>query len=366
MTKIYLVGGAVRDKLIGREIHDKDYVVVGSTPEEMIKKGFNQVGKAFPVFINPQDGYEYALARKEIKTSQGHQGFEFDFKQEITLEEDLLRRDFTINAMALDEESGELIDHYNGQKDLENRIIKHVSDHFAEDPLRVIRGCRFLAQLNGFSLNQKTIFLMKKMSLSGELSTLSGERIFQEIEKALLSPNPELFFHGLQMVDALGQILPELSLIENTFFYNTLSKLNTSSKSVEIRFAILTHGLPLELLDILDERLKLTRNIKKLSSNIIKFHSVLLNPNEINEQVILDLLSKINAFRNETDLNNFINTMLIISKIYKKDISKIIQTLKQIVSEIKAMDFTDLNTTQTNPGAEIKENKLAIIKKNLT
>ena len=168
------------------------------------------------------------------------------------------------------------------------------------------------------------------------------------------------------MVDALGQILPELSLIENTFFYNTLSKLNTSSKSVEIRFAILTHGLPLELLDILDERLKLTRNIKKLSSNIIKFHSVLLNPNEINEQVILDLLSKINAFRNETDLNNFINTMLIISKIYKKDISKIIQTLKQIVSEIKAMDFTDLNTTQTNPGAEIKENKLAIIKKNLT
>jgi len=182
--KIYLVGGAVRDYILGRATKDYDYVVVGASPKDMLEDGFIQVGQSFPVFLHPKTKDEYALARKEKKIAHGHTGFQFDFNPNISLKEDLYRRDFTINAMAKDQ-NGDLFDFYNGQKDLESKILRHVSEHFIEDPLRVLRAARFASELN-FDIAHETIELMKKISHSGELQSLSGERIFNEVKRSLL------------------------------------------------------------------------------------------------------------------------------------------------------------------------------------
>ena len=208
--KIYQVGGAVRDKLMNRSPQDIDYVVVSSTPEEMLNKGFKQVGKNFPVFINPTNKCEYALARKEIKTGNKHTDFKFIFDESVSLEEDLMRRDFTCNAIALDEETSQIIDPFNGANDIKNKILKHInSKHFIEDPLRILRMCRFAAQLN-FDIAPKTFLLATQMVSDGLLKYLSPERIWQEILKALQTNNFELFITAAQQCGALQQILPEI------------------------------------------------------------------------------------------------------------------------------------------------------------
>lgn len=201
---IYLVGGAVRDRLLGLPVKDRDYVVVGATPEIMLAKGFQAVGRDFPVFIHPQTGEEYALARQERKTAPGHHGFAFAFSPDVTLEEDLRRRDLTVNAMAEDE-NGNIIDPYGGRADLEARVLRHVSPAFAEDPLRVLRLFRFHARFAplGFTVAEETLALCRKMAASGELATLTGERVWRECERALQSAAPWCFFSGLAQVDAL-------------------------------------------------------------------------------------------------------------------------------------------------------------------
>lgn len=215
--KTYLVGGAVRDKLLGKEPHDKDYVVIGSTVEEMLSHGFIQVGKDFPVFLHPETGEEYALARTERKTGSKHTDFSFEFSSNITLEEDLIRRDFTINTMAMDMETGEIIDYFNGLQDLENKILRAVRpETFVEDPLRVLRGCRFAAQLD-FEIAHETMELMKKMVEDGMINHLTAERVWKETEKALSEGyNSKRYFEILNECGALKVLMPGVYSLVNT------------------------------------------------------------------------------------------------------------------------------------------------------
>ena len=209
--QIYLVGGAVRDALLNRKVVERDYVVVGATPEEMLSQGFTQVGKDFPVFLHPKTQEEYALARTERKSGKGYTGFVCDASSSVTLEEDLLRRDLTVNAIAQDN-LGNLIDPYGGKKDLENRVLRHVSEAFSEDPLRVFRVARFATRYAylGFTIATETMALMQSMAQSGELSTLSAERVWQETKRSLLEKTPHVFFTVLNQAHGLNDWFTEL------------------------------------------------------------------------------------------------------------------------------------------------------------
>jgi len=208
--KIYLVGGAIRDKLMGIVSKDRDYLVVGSTPEEMVRLGYKPIGKDFPVFLHPISKEEYALARTEKKVGKGYHGFKFYTSPEVTLEEDLLRRDITINAIAEDEE-GNIYDPFKGVDDIKNKVIRHVSDAFSEDPLRVLRVARFASLDFEFKVQKETLALMKKMVDSGELKTLSVERVVAEVTKGLEGENPDIMIHYLCESGALNEIFPGLN-----------------------------------------------------------------------------------------------------------------------------------------------------------
>lgn len=240
--QVFKVGGCVRDKLLDLPVADNDYVVIGSTPNEMAQLGFKAVGKDFPVFLHPQTREEYALARSEKKSGIGYRGFTFHTSPNISLIEDLERRDITINAIAEDKD-GNLIDPFGGQTDLKNELIRHVSSAFIEDPLRVLRVARFAAKLN-FTVARDTLDLMHKIALSGELQTLSKERIWQEVSKAMLTKHSINFFTTLHQVGALELILPEfVPLISNATALKTLkhitNRMHSAGYSLEQRFAIL-------------------------------------------------------------------------------------------------------------------------------
>lgn len=207
--RVYLVGGAVRDKILGRKVYERDFLVTGSTPSQMIEAGYRQVGTDFPVFLHPKTGEEYALARTERKTGKGHGGFAFNTSPEVTAAQDLMRRDFTVNAMAIDVRTGELTDPYGGRADCGKRVLRHVSGAFREDPLRVLRTARFAAQLN-FDVCEKTTEMAKGMAAEGALGELSAERVWREIERGLSSIMPVRFVCELKKIGALAAVLPEL------------------------------------------------------------------------------------------------------------------------------------------------------------
>ena len=213
----YLVGGAVRDKLLGIPVNDRDWVVVGTTPEAMIKAGYKAVGKDFPVFLHPDTHEEYALARTERKTGPGYHGFQFNTDITVTLEDDLLRRDLTLNAIAEDAQ-GNLIDPFNGQQDIQNKILRHVSPAFAEDPVRVLRVAKFMARFAhlDFKLADSTTQLVKTMVDDGEVDNLVAERVWQEFHAALSYPTPKAFFTTLIHTNALARIMPELHSLAGT------------------------------------------------------------------------------------------------------------------------------------------------------
>ena len=256
--KCYLVGGAVRDELLGLEVYDRDWVVLGATAEKMLSQGFQQVGKDFPVFLHPKTKEEYALARTERKKGVGYHGFEVFADPSVSLEEDLIRRDLTINAMA-QSVSGGLIDPYGGQQDLDNRVLRHVSSAFSEDPLRVLRLARFAAKLHafGFSIAPETERLMREMVQSGELSTLTPERVWQELVKALNTDSPSVFFEVLDCVGAVAVLFPSLFALhgveqpkqyhpEGDVWIHSLMVLDTAvplSTDAMVRFAALVHDL---------------------------------------------------------------------------------------------------------------------------
>lgn len=233
----YLVGGAVRDSLLGYPVYDRDWVVVGATPEQMLQQGFRPVGKDFPVFIHPDSGEEYALARTERKSGKGYTGFLYHASPDVTLEEDLIRRDLTINAMAMADD-GTIIDPYNGQQDLQLKRLRHVSPAFSEDPLRVLRVARFLARYAplGFQIAPETLSLMQQLSHSDELQHLSTERVWQEFQRALSESAPQQFLCTLMQTDALAVLFPEL--LPAAQDSNTLSQVSQASDP-RVRFAIL-------------------------------------------------------------------------------------------------------------------------------
>ncbi|QNP41798.1 multifunctional CCA addition/repair protein [Lysobacter solisilvae (ex Woo and Kim 2022)] len=212
--KTYLVGGAVRDRLLGLGHGDRDFVVVGETQDSMERAGFRAVGRDFPVFLHPDTGEEYALARTERKSGRGYRGFAVDADPSVTLEEDLQRRDFTINAIAQDD-AGRLIDPYGGVRDLEARVLRHVSPAFSEDPLRVLRAARFMARFAalGFTVAPETLALMREMVFSGELTELTPERVWQELRRALISATPSAFLRTLRECGALAVVLPEVDAL---------------------------------------------------------------------------------------------------------------------------------------------------------
>ena len=278
--KIWRVGGCVRDVMLGLEPKDIDYVVVGATPEEMIEQGYVQVGADFPVFL--KDGEEYALARQERKTAPGYHGFETVFDPSITLEDDLIRRDLSINSMAIDDETGELIDPYGGRIDLAAKVLRHTSIAFAEDPLRVLRVARFAARYNDFIVDSGTMSLMRVIVNKGELAHLAKERIYVEFEKAMSEKDPFRFLAMLAECGALDKVFPELFLADWMRIQNVLPKI----PNAKARIAYL---LIEAIGDVnhLAERMKIPNEIAQVAINVMRVQASVTGVNLIKELVDL-------------------------------------------------------------------------------
>ncbi|WP_445115389.1 multifunctional CCA addition/repair protein [Acinetobacter sp. WZC-1] len=256
--QVYLVGGAVRDQLLGHPYHEKDYVVVGATPEQLLAQGYQPVGRDFPVFLHPDTKEEYALARTERKSGHGYHGFEFFTSPDVSLEDDLIRRDLTINAMAMDDQ-GKIYDPWHGQDDLNHKILRHVSDAFSEDPLRVLRVARFAARYYpyGFTVADETLALMQQLAQSGELQTLTAERVWKETSRALMESHADIYFEILRQCGALKVLFPEIEALfgvpqrpeyhpEIDCGIHTFMSLRQACKSdysQDVRFAVLVHDL---------------------------------------------------------------------------------------------------------------------------
>ena len=297
--KIYLVGGAVRDSLLGLTVKEKDWVVVGATKEDLTNLGYKQVGSDFPVFLHPETKEEYALARTERKSGKGHKEFSFSTKPNVTLEEDLRRRDLTINAIAQSED-GSLVDPFNGQKDIENKLLKKVSDAFQEDPLRVFRVARFAAKLKhlGFSIDRKTMDTMSKLSLSGELETLSKERIWQETSKALLEKNPAEYFRALiESKATLG--LKDIHKIDLDNFELITSRVS----DLELRWASLATSLECDL-NALNDTFGVPKRIQELSHIYKKLFEFTVNQSsDAENHKVLAFIEDVDALRRNKRFN---------------------------------------------------------------
>ncbi len=334
--KIYQVGGAVRDKLLGIQATDIDHVVVGATPDEMVALGFKPVGKHFPVFLHPETKAEYALARKERKTGPKHADFEFVFDKSVSLEEDIVRRDFTINALVMDEATGEIIDLVNGQEDLKKKLIRHInSSHFVEDPLRVLRMCRFSAQLD-FSIHEETMALATQMVREGMLQHLSKERIWQEFEKALATPFFDKFILTLRECGALKELLPEVDYLfqvpekeafhpeKNSGAHTILALQAGRNFAPEIKFAILLHDVgkgltPKEILpshyqhdkrgeplvQIICKRLKVPNRYSHLAKLGVRMHMKMRDVPLMRLAKVYNFVAQIsNTFKEEEKIKN--------------------------------------------------------------
>ena len=337
---IYLVGGAVRDKLLGLPVYDRDWVVVGATPDEMLKQHYRPVGADFPVFIHPDSGEEYALARTERKRGQGYTGFDCFSSPDVTLEDDLLRRDLTINAMAEDDD-GTLIDPYGGQQDIETRTLRHVSPAFAEDPLRVLRVARFAARFHaqGFTIAPETLALMRSLSHSGELKHLVAERVWQETVRALAESAPQVFFQVLKDCDALAALFPELDALYgvpqppqhhpeiDTGVHSLLALQQAAALSTDtpVRFAALLHDLGKgetppdkwpshigheprseRLVNGLCQRLKVPNEHRQLAALVARNHTRCHQALAMRPIKLVNLLEDLDAFRRPERFEDFL------------------------------------------------------------
>lgn len=301
---IYKVGGAVRDRLLGLPVSDIDWLVVGATVEEMHAKGYRPVGADFPVFLHPKTGEEYALARTERKSGRGYGGFTFHASPDVTLEEDLIRRDLTINAMAEDE-AGTVYDPHHGKDDLERRILRHVSPAFAEDPLRVLRVARFAARYAplGFRVAEETLELMRQISASGELQALTAERSWKEIERALMEARPQVFFQVLRDCDALQALLPEL--VDDAQALAALEQAAAHEQPLHVRWACLLRGLAPASIKAVNQRLKAPRDCQELA---LLTGECLAQGNQALElpAALLELLQKFDVYRRPQRFEDFV------------------------------------------------------------
>ncbi|HVC31293.1 MAG TPA: multifunctional CCA addition/repair protein [Steroidobacteraceae bacterium] len=331
IMQVYLVGGAVRDQLLGRPVKERDWVVVGASPEDLERQGFIAVGREFPVFLHPQTHEEYALARLERKVAPGYRGFVTSFSRDVTLEEDLRRRDLTINAMA-QTPAGEIVDPYGGRRDLEARLLRHVSDSFVEDPVRVLRAARFAARYAqlGFRVAEETMALMRRMTASGELTALVPERVWQETERALGEARPDVFFETLRECGALEVIFPELAALhgvpqpprwhpEIDTGVHVMMALRYSAargNSTAVRFAVLMHDLGkavtsaerwpshhgheeagVPLVEALCARLKVPNGFRDIAVLTARHHAVVHRAAQLRPATVLKLLEATDAFR---------------------------------------------------------------------
>lgn len=338
--QIYRVGGAVRDKLLNYPCHENDWVVVGSSPEEMVALGYRPVGQDFPVFIDPRSGEEYALARTERKSGVGYGGFTFHTSPDISLEDDLIRRDLTINAMA-ESDDGSITDPYGGQQDLENKVLRHVSDAFAEDPLRVLRVARFAARYAhlGFTIAPETRELMSAIVNRGEMTALVAERVWKETQRALCERSPDVFIETLRSCGALAVLLPEVEAlfgIEQRADYHpeidtgihTLMALQQSallSDKATIRFTVLVHDLGkaitpkdilprhtgheargLPLVKQVCDRLKVPNQHRQLAMVVTEYHLMCHKSLEFKPENLLKLLTVIGALKSADKLDDFL------------------------------------------------------------
>ena len=302
---VYLVGGAVRDSLLGLTVTDRDYVVVGATEQEMLDMGYQRVGKNFPVFLHPETKEEYALARTEKKVTSGHTGFICHASPEVTLEEDLLRRDITINAIA-QSTSGQIIDPLGGESDLANKLLKHASDAFTEDPLRILRVARFYSKFHrlGFKVHPKTTSLIMRMTQEGKLTELSAERINSELEKAFDTEDPAVFFDYLYEVGANKFLWPEITEKD----VNSLRKLRfskISSLKIETYFSGLTMNMRSASLNTFCRRLKCSTLRTETSTLVASFLTQWALVNELDAKQIISLLQQTDAFRKRDRFNYF-------------------------------------------------------------
>lgn len=338
--QVYLVGGAVRDSLLGHPYQEKDYVVVGATPEHMLAQGFRPVGKDFPVFLHPETKEEYALARTERKSGKGYHGFQFFTDTTVSLEEDLIRRDLTINAIAMDQD-GKLYDPYGGQTDLENKILRHVSEAFAEDPLRVLRVARFAARYSayGFHIAPETLQLMQTMAESGELDALTPERVWKETSRALLEDHADIYFQTLRDCGALKHLFPEIDALfgvpqrpeyhpEVDCGIHTLMSLQQACKSnysLDVRFAVLVHDLGKALTPVnelprhimheergvkpvteLCERLKVPTQTRQLALSVCKEHLKCHQIMSLKPGTVWRLLQRLDVLRRPERVEAFV------------------------------------------------------------
>jgi len=320
--QIYKVGGAVRDRLLGRPVTEVDWLVVGATPEEMQASGFRPVGADFPVFLHPQTGEEYALARTERKSGRGYGGFTFHASPDVTLEEDLQRRDLTINAIAEDDQ-GQLIDPYGGQRDLQARLLRHVSPAFAEDPLRVLRVARFAARYAelGFRIADETLELMRQLARSGELSALTAERSWKEISRALMEPRPDVFIQVLQDCDAVAELFPELAATfakgnaAGGHLLGTLRQCAEHAQPLPIRWACLLLGCTtsadsqqprLAAIDTLNQRCKAPRDCQELAMLLGRYQDDAFNAKKLHADALLDMLQHFDIYRRPERFEQFV------------------------------------------------------------
>src|SRR5688572_22276292 len=290
--KIYEVGGAVRDELLGLPVKDRDYVVVGATPEEMVDLGYRAVGKDFPVFLHPETKEEHALARTERKTARGYHGFEFYAAPDVTLEQDLARRDLTINAIARDED-GTLIDPFNGEEDLSAGILRHVSPAFAEDPVRILRVARFAARF-GFDIAPETLELMRAMVEGGEADALVSERVWQELARGLMEKRPSRMFEVLQECSATAKVAPEIAaLLEDPergqAALDALDAAAASEEPLEVRFAALVREQDPYAVEALAERLRIPAAVRELALLGSRHANSILDAEELAPEALLDL-----------------------------------------------------------------------------
>lgn len=338
VMQTYIVGGAVRDELLGYPIKDKDYVVVGSTPEQMVAAGFRPVGKDFPVFLHPKTHAEYALARTERKTAKGYKGFVVHASPEITLEQDLARRDLTVNAIAKNE-AGELVDPFRGIDDIKSKTLRHVSDAFVEDPVRILRIARFSARLADFNIAPETLCLMQQMVDAGEVDALVAERVWQELAKGLMEKKPARMFEVLRSCGALKRIIPELDKLwgvpqppqhhpEVDTGVHVMMVLDYAAQqafSLPVRFAALMHDLgkgttPKEMLPrhigheergvhLVKEvckRLRVPNDCKELAVMVAKFHGKLYQSLDMRPSTLLEFLIQLDAIRQPERFNGFL------------------------------------------------------------
>lgn len=292
--KIYTVGGAVRDALLGLEVKDRDHVVVGATPEQLLDRGFTPVGKDFPVFLHPDTHEEYALARTERKTAPGYKGFVFHTDPSVTLEQDLIRRDLTINAMALDED-GTLIDPHGGQRDIAARLLRHVSQAFAEDPVRILRLARFAARFEGFAVAPETMSLMVSMVAAGEVDALVAERVWQEFAKGLMEHRPSRMLQILGECGALGRLLP--GLVVNRHLLECVDSAAADGKSLPARWAVLAGSAGEAQARALSERVKAPGECRDLAVLLAREGSALARAGAADAETTLALLERCDALR---------------------------------------------------------------------